>query len=59
MQYKTTYILNEPVGNNALSWEDRYKYHENTPSIYIPAIKPGKIEDVELGRTIVFEEYED
>lgn len=57
MYYKESIFITEPVGNNAISYEER-KALGSEGKIYVPAIVSGSVSDVSLGHQIVFEEIE-
>ena len=59
MSYSESQILDQKLGNNAFAWKERMKNYGKAPTLTIPSLLDGTIEDVELGDTIVFEEIED
>ena len=56
--YKEPVLITEPVGNNAISFDER-KLLGSEGKIYVPAIISGVIDNVVLGDKIVFEEVND
>lgn len=56
--YTQEHILDTNVGNNAFAWEKRSLKYGKNPLLYIPTLISGTIEDVKIGRDIVFEEVE-
>ncbi len=51
-------IIDKKIGNNAFAWEKRYQEYGKNPLLYIPSLISGTIEDVKIGKDIVFEEVE-
>ncbi len=58
MNYLSKNILTENTGNNAFAWEMRTERHKKSPTLIIPSIIDGTIEDIKIGTDIVFEETE-
>ncbi len=56
--YNTPYHFIENTWNNGFAWEKRKSFYHKEPSLIIPSRKVGKLEDVAIGRTLVFEEEE-
>ncbi|SHK24715.1 peptide arginase family protein [Tepidibacter formicigenes] len=54
MNYYKGFFINEPVGNNIFSYDERKQ-----KKIYVPPLKEGNIEDAKIGENIVFCEIED
>ncbi len=54
MNYEYIYILKEKVGNNAFSYDIR-----EDKTLTIPSLIGWSLEDVKIGGSVVFEEYED
>lgn len=46
--YSQKYALTEPLGNNAFSWKERIALHGQMPSLTIPKIIDGTVDDVKL-----------
>jgi UPF0489 domain len=59
MQYIEPFILDASVWNNKLSFEEREKLQDWTPSLFIPSIKIWSSSEIEIWEEIVFEEVED
>ena len=59
MNYSSTNILRERLWNNAFAWEERIQNYGKTPTLSIPSLIDGTIDDVVLGDAIVFEEIEE
>ncbi|MFN7161242.1 MAG: UPF0489 family protein [Candidatus Gracilibacteria bacterium] len=57
--YKENTILAANAGNNAFSYDDREKIIGRKPSLIVPSIMNGTINDVCVGEDIVFEEVEE
>ena len=57
--YSTPYHFIENAWNNRFAWEKRKALYNTNPCLIIPSRKVGKIEDVKIGDTLVFEEEED
>lgn len=55
--YSQGFVLTDPVGNNAFSYEERSALH--VPQLFVPALIDGGIGDVALGDQVVFEEYDE
>jgi hypothetical protein len=58
MNYLSKNILTKNTGNNAFAWEMRTERHKKSPTLIIPSIIDGTIEDIKIGTDIVFEEIE-
>jgi hypothetical protein len=58
MKYATKQILIEPLGNNAFAWEERTTKYGRSPTLMIPSLIDGTIDDVRIWSDIVFEEVE-
>ena len=58
MPYNDNQHLTEKLGNNIFAWEERTVRHRQSPTLYIPNIIRGSIEDVKIGSKVVFEEME-
>lgn len=58
MMYRSPYTLSWKKWNNALSYDERYTLLWEEPSITIPALIDGTLDDVILGDDSVFEEVE-
>ncbi|MBC7503557.1 UPF0489 family protein [Candidatus Gracilibacteria bacterium] len=58
MHYTNKQILNQKLGNNAFAWDDRTIKYGQPPTLTIPALICGSIDDVKVGSTISFEELE-
>lgn len=54
LPYSTPFILMDPVGNNAFSYESR-----SEKTLFIPARREGFFSDVRVGREIVFADREE
>lgn len=59
MQYKHEFHLEKESGNNALSYKKRKEILKKNPSLTIPKIINGTLEDVQYGEHIVFEEVDE
>lgn len=59
MPYNAPSILVEKMGNNAFAWDTRSQFYKKSPTLYIPSVINGTIENIEIGSEIVFEEMED
>lgn len=57
--YSQKHILTEPLGNNAFAWQEREVLYGHSPTLIIPSLIDGTIEDVMLWDDVVFEEWED
>ncbi len=49
----------EKLGNNLLSWDERRSAKNTNPSLTIPSLRIGTLDDVKIGKRVVFEEFED
>lgn len=59
MDYSVPHILSLRTWNNAFAWEERIRTYGKTPTLTIPSLIDGTIDDALHGDTIVFEEMED
>jgi len=59
MNYDTAQTLSGNQGNNAFSWNERKAYYHQDPTLTIPSLKKGNLDDLVLGTDIVFEEFID
>jgi UPF0489 domain len=59
MSYKNIYILTENLGNNSFAWDARTLRYGHSPTLTIPSLIDGTIDDVVIGEDIGFEEMED
>ena len=59
MSYREKKILIEKNWNNAFSWEERMRKYGTTPTLTVPSLIDGSIDDVMEWEDIVFEEMED
>jgi hypothetical protein len=59
MNYETIQTLSGNQGNNTFSWNERKAYYHQDPTLTIPNLKKGTLDDVRIGEHIVFEEYRD
>lgn len=57
--YSQKQILTQPLGNNAFAWQEREVLHGHPPTLTIPELIDGTLDDVILWNDIVFEELED
>jgi UPF0489 domain len=57
--YSQPYILTENLGNNSFAWDERTSRYGHSPTLTIPALIDGTLDDVRVGKDIVFEETED
>lgn len=53
--YSQPFWIEEPVGNNALSFERRGP----APKLWVSSLTHGSLEDVALGETVVFEDFDE
>jgi hypothetical protein len=58
MSYSKKIVLNQNLSNNAFAWDERTAEYRRSPTLAIPAVINGKIDDVRIGSDIVFEEVE-
>jgi hypothetical protein len=58
MHYQNKQILNQKLGNNAFAWDERTTKYEQSPTLTIPGLIDGTLDDVRIGTEIVFEEVE-
>jgi hypothetical protein len=59
MHYQNKQILDQKLGNNAFAWDERIEKYGRSPTLMIPAVIDGTLDDVQIGTDIVFEEQED
>jgi UPF0489 domain len=59
MHYRDKQVLTEPVGNNAFAWKERITKCGWSPSLVIPSLIDGTLDDIKIWSDIVFEEIED
>ena len=59
MHYRDKQILTHNLGNNAFAWDERIAKYGGSPTLTIPALLNGTIDDVRIGSEVVFEEVED
>ncbi len=52
--YEQPFFITEPVSNNAFNFEKR-----PNKKIYVPGLKQGTVNDVNIGTETVFEDYDD
>ena len=52
--YKKPLTISEPLGNNAFSYENR-----SNPTIIIPSVIEGSLENIQVGHEITFEDYDE
>lgn len=57
--YSNQNILTEKLWNNAFAWEERVLKYRKSPTLTIPALKDGTVDDMKIWTDIVFEEVED
>lgn len=57
--YSQKQILTEPLGNNAFAWQEREVLYGQSPTLTIPSLIDGTLDDVILWEDVVFEELED
>lgn len=57
--YSQKHTLTEPLGNNAFAWQERGVLYGYSPTLTIPSLIDGTLDDVKLWDDIVFEEIED
>ena len=58
MHYHNKQLLTQNLGNNAFAWEERTTKYGSSPTLTIPALVDGTVDDVKIGSTISFEEVE-
>jgi hypothetical protein len=58
MHYKNKQILDQKLGNNVFAWAERTMKYGSSPTLTIPTLIEGKIDDVRIGTKVVFEEIE-
>lgn len=59
MHYQNKQILDQKLGNNAFAWDERIEKYGRSPTLVIPRLIDGTLDDVQIGTDIVFEEQED
>jgi hypothetical protein len=59
MHYQNKQILRENLGNNSFAWDERLARYSHSPTLTIPSLIDGTLDDVRVGEDIVFEEMED
>lgn len=59
MSYREKKILTETSWNNAFAWEERMRKYGTTPTLTIPSLIDGTLDDIREWDDIVFEEMED
>ena len=57
--YEFPFYIHEPVSNNAFSFEARREHYGKDPSLYVPALADGTLDDLQEGRDVAFEDYDD
>jgi hypothetical protein len=59
--YDKPFFIREPVSNNAFSFDQRPGAVPGRagPTLFVPALRDGGVDDVKEGREIVFEDYDD
>lgn len=57
--YSKKHVLTEPLGNNAFAWQKREALYGHSPTLSIPSLIDGTLDDINLWEDIVFEEMED
>ena len=57
--YSKQHILTENLGNNSFAWDERTSRYGHSPTLTIPALIDGTLDDVIIWDDIVFEEMED
>jgi hypothetical protein len=57
--YSEKQILIKPLGNNAFAWQEREVLYGHSPTLTIPSLIDGTVDDIVIGDDIVFEEMED
>ncbi len=59
MYYNNKQLLTQNLGNNAFAWDERTTKYGVSPTLTIPSMIDGTLEDIMIGPEIVFEEIED
>lgn len=59
MPYSQERILTEKSWNNFFAWDERKSKYMRSPTLIIPSVIEGDIDDVQIWEHIVFEEIED
>lgn len=54
MMYKTPFLITGNFGNNAFSFDKR-----KNPTLYVPSLIKGTLEDVQIGEHTVFEDFDE
>ena len=57
--YPQKYTLTERLGNNAFAWQEREVVYGHSPTLTIPPLIDGTLDDVTIWDDVVFEEVED
>jgi UPF0489 domain len=57
--YSQSHFLTENLGNNSFAWDERTHAYGHSPTLTIPGLIDGTLDDVRIGEDIVFEEMED
>ncbi len=52
--YQNPFYLTKKTSNNALSFEER-----KNPTLYVPSVIEGDLEDVKIGKEVVFEDFDE
>lgn len=55
--YDHPFFLEEPIGNNAFSYDQR-RAAGSACRLFVPSLIRGSLADVQLGQEIVFEEID-
>ena len=55
MDYSQPFFIDQPVGNNALSFEKRGEH----PRLWVPSLVEGTLDDLKLGTEVVFEDIDE
>lgn len=58
MHYQNKQLLTQKLGNNTFAWDERIVKYGQSPTLTIPALIDGTIDDVKIGSEIIFEEIE-
>ncbi len=56
--YLQSHVLTENLGNNSFAWDERIHAYGHSPTLTIPGLMDGTLDDVRIGEDIVFEEME-
>lgn len=57
--YSASFTITEAVGNNALSHERRARELGRTPTLCVPSLVDGTLDDVTPGQDVVFEDFDE